>query len=176
MRTPIAAPRRGSGARSKSGTASGVSRVPKARPGPIDVRFERRWHWAVNGDYRDMCGTLPLRLTNPLNGSHGHWAARARERKHQRSIVGLACAASFAEYRTGLAKGYLARVVVIIERIAPRQFDYDGLVASAKSVRDGIADALGLRDDNDERVVWQYAQSRGKPREYSVRITVRGET
>ena len=63
-------------------------------------------------------------------------------------------------------------VHVTMTRLAPSSgLDFDGLTAALKSVRDGIADALGV-DDRDPRVTWSYGQERAKA--YGVRITVTG--
>lgn len=59
--------------------------------------------------------------------------------------------------------------IIQITRIAPRALDSDNMVASAKSVRDGVADWLGV-DDGSPLIDWRYAQERGKPKTYGVRI------
>lgn len=100
-----------------------------------------------------ICTTLPLRTPNPLNGSHGHWARKARIRKTHRDIVRMAIA----------ARGrHPLPVVATITRVAPsRGLDpHDGLGAALKGVIDGIADALGV-DDRDPRVRWDLRQRRG---------------
>ena len=53
-------------------------------------------------------------------------------------------------------------IAVSMTRIAPRALDDDNLQTAFKSVRDGVADALGI-DDRDPRVAWRYAQEKGKP-------------
>ena len=61
---------------------------------------------------------------------------------------------------------------VLMTRIAPsvNGLDaHDNLPGSLKPSVDGVADWLGIRDD-DKRVTWQYAQERGA--DYGVRITV----
>lgn len=50
-------------------------------------------------------------------------------------------------------------VVVTLIRIAARALDDDNLAYSFKAVRDGVADGLGVRD-NDPRVTWRYAQAK----------------
>jgi hypothetical protein len=85
------------------------------------------------------------------------------------------CGGPLAEYRSALAKGYVSRVTIELTRVAPRQLDDDNLRGALKACRDGITDALGLRDDSDPRLVWSYSQARGKPREYAVRVTVSSE-
>jgi hypothetical protein len=62
---------------------------------------------------------------------------------------------------------------VLLTRVAPRPLDDDGNVTSLKAVRDGVADALGLKSDRHPRVSWWYAQAKGAPKTYAVRIEVR---
>lgn len=62
-------------------------------------------------------------------------------------------------------------VEVVLTRIAPRELDDDNLARSFKAVRDQVAVHLGV-DDRSKLVTWRYAQEKGKPREYAVRIEV----
>ncbi len=107
---------------------------------------------------------IPLKTTNPLNGSHGHWAARARVRATQRQIAGLAL-------RAALPRRTVTPCVVTLTRLAPSNGldPHDGLGAALKGTIDGVADALGLKDDRDPRVTWVLAQERGP---YGVRIEI----
>lgn len=59
-------------------------------------------------------------------------------------------------------------VVVTIVRVGPRALDDDNLAFAAKGLRDGIADALGVKD-HDPRVSWKYAQEKGA---YAVRFEI----
>ena len=57
--------------------------------------------------------------------------------------------------------------------VAPSALDaHDNLPAACKPVVDEIAAWLGLASDADPRVTWIYAQQRGGPRQYGVRITL----
>jgi hypothetical protein len=58
-----------------------------------------------------------------------------------------------------------------ITRIAPRALDDDNLAGSHKHVRDGIADWLGV-NDRDPRVKYEYAQRKGKQKEYAGQIEI----
>lgn len=58
---------------------------------------------------------------------------------------------------------------VKLTRRGLRAMDSDGLAISFKAIRDGIADRLGI-NDNDERVTWVYSQERAKG--YSVRVEI----
>jgi hypothetical protein len=101
---------------------------------------------------------LPLRTYSALN-MREHWARRARRVKIERGTAYLLTP-------TGLKLPLVIRLV----RIAPRPLDgHDNLASSMKGVVDGIADRLGIKDNSPD-VHWHYAQARGKPKEYSVRV------
>lgn len=106
------------------------------------------------------------KLTNCSNARE-HWGKRSARADKQR---GGACQrVANAKLRGEVPDG--PPWTVIITRIGPRKLDSDDNVnISAKHIRDGIADALGI-DDGDERVKWIYAQERGP---YGVRIRVEG--
>lgn len=116
--------------------------------------------------------TIPVKTTNPNNGSQG-WSrnaafAKARRRKTQRLS---------AELHVRSALGRTAPtfpLVVTVTRVAPSQGldPHDGLGAALKGCIDGIADALGLTNDRDPRVTWRLDQRRGKPKEYAVEVAI----
>jgi len=64
--------------------------------------------------------------------------------------------------------------VITLTRVAPRPLDTDNLARSFKAIRDGIADALGI-DDGSKRLTWNYAQEKGPPKQYAVRIKIEQE-
>lgn len=102
---------------------------------------------------------VPVRLVS-LPNAREHWATKAKRAKKQREaarMCALACTL-FGDIAAAIAGG--VPLVVTITRIAPRQLDDDNLSGSAKHVRDGTADALGI-DDRDARVQWRYAQAKG---------------
>lgn len=100
---------------------------------------------------------LPIRIESTPNRRE-HWSVKARRTKLERMAMiavpshPLPCA-------------------VTITRIAPRALDTDNLAAGCKGIRDGIADRLGVKD-NDPRVVWRYDQARGRAKEYAVRVSI----
>lgn len=111
--------------------------------------------------------TLPLRTVSEAN-AHEHWRNRQRRAKGQRSATRIFVG---AHLRAAGVHGSVVRAVTLV-RIAPRRLDSDNAVGALKHVRDGVADALGVKD-NDPRIEWLYGeQERGKPRQYGVRITV----
>lgn len=121
-----------------------------------------------------MTITVPIKVVSEAN-ARGHWAGKARRTKYARETVALLMRQPLAMRREALAatrNGGAGVVVVTLTRIAPRELDDDNLRGALKACRDGVADALGI-DDRDARVTWEYAQRRGKPREYAVEINVR---
>lgn len=109
-----------------------------------------------------MIFTLPIRLVSVAN-QREHWAKRAKRTKSHRGTAKLALA--YHASRVPLP------VDICITRVAPRMLDMDNCVASMKAIQDGIADAFCIKD-NDPRIRFEYAQERGKPKEYAVKIQV----
>lgn len=109
--------------------------------------------------------TLPIRTTNAANGQHGHWRTRQKRAKGQRVTTHVLMALA-------LPRPFPGPWAVTLTRVAPRALDaHDGLPNALKHVADGVADALGVKD-NDPRVSWSYAQRRGGVREYAVEVTI----
>lgn len=109
---------------------------------------------------------LQMALDPRTNGSQGttrggRWA-RAATHRAQRTGARAVLASSGAGnvFRPGWAWAWSCLVVRIV-RVAGRRLDDDNAVSAAKSVRDGIADALGVHD-RDPRVVWLVDQERGQ--------------
>ncbi|MDP1543175.1 MAG: hypothetical protein Q8L99_08500 [Polycyclovorans sp.] len=100
--------------------------------------------------------TLPLRIQSAAN-LREHWAVRSKRVKSER-LAALALSITLP-----------LPVVVTLTRIAPRPLDDDNMIGGFKALRDGIADRLGVAD-NDPRVKWTYGQERGK--RYAVRVEV----
>jgi hypothetical protein len=123
------------------------------------------------GDHAEVVVTLPLKTVSEMN-MREHWAPKSRRAAQARMIAKWSCSAPLCHLREGLAKGYTAGVVVTLTRIAPRALDDDNLRSALKAVRDGVTDALGLACDRDARLTWAYAQERGRPKEYAVRVVV----
>lgn len=107
---------------------------------------------------------LPIKTTNPLNGQQGNYHAVARKRKLHRHTAKALC-----------PKHPLPVVVTMIRLTSGRGMDGDGLQASLKSTRDGIADKLGT-DDADPRITWLYDQAKCKRGEYGVRVELKPPT
>ena len=106
-----------------------------------------------------MKTTVPLRLPSVMN-CREHWAAKARRIKKHRRDAWLAM--------KSLGSPPPAPLTITITRIGTKSLDTDNLAASAKGIRDGIADWLDI-DDGDERLDWRYEQRRGP---YSVEVQI----
>lgn len=124
--------------------------------------------------------TLPIKLV-PKDNQRGGWKRHffkitKPQREMLKTWTGAAMrsngfAMHLAEFANGRPNSLPAKVQ--ITRIAPRPLDVrDNLQSSAKPVIDGIADAFGVKD-NDERLTFlEVKQERGKPREYACRVEI----
>lgn len=93
---------------------------------------------------------LPIIAVSEAN-RRDHWATKARRVKAHRNAAWALCPV------------YPLPCIVTITRVAPRAMDeHDNLPASLKACVDGIAQRLGIKD-NDPRVEWRYAQAKGNP-------------
>ena len=104
---------------------------------------------------------LPLHIVSEAN-QRCHWSTKARRAKaHRRAAVAI-------------PKGDYLPCAVTLIRVAPRGLDGDNLQSGFKALRDGIADRLGI-NDNDPRVTWHYAQIKRGKGEYGVVIDIKPE-
>lgn len=103
--------------------------------------------------------TIPVKLVSTAN-KREHWGKRARRAKVHRGSAYLLT-----------PDGINVPCTIRMTRIAPRPLDSDNLAISCKSVRDGIADAIGV-DDGSELIKWEYDQRKGKPKEYACEVQV----
>ena len=108
---------------------------------------------------------LPLRLVTLTNRRESRFAASHRART-QRQAALLRVANKL------LGKTHKAPYMVIITRYGKQKLDSDdNLNDSAKHVRDGIADALGVNDGDTSRIRFVYAQEIAV--KYWVRVEIR---
>jgi hypothetical protein len=120
---------------------------------------------------REVRLSIPVKTTNPNNNSQGitrgAMFAKAKVRKGQRALAG-------AMTRSVVGLAPWLSVTVTLTRVAPSSGldPHDGLGPALKGVADGITDGLGLANDRDPRIVWAYAQRRGKPKEYAVEVVL----
>ena len=113
---------------------------------------------------------LPIKTVSEANQSRcEHWGAKTRRKNSQKSMVKI----GLYNFRKQI-KGY-EEYTVTPTRIAPspqgQTLDGDNLQRSMKAVRDQVAEEIGL-DDGSQRITWRYAQEKGKPKEYAVRIEI----
>lgn len=108
--------------------------------------------------------TLPVKTVSEPNARDG-WAPKHRRSSGQRGIVALMLRPQVG--RLGLP------VRVRLVRLSAGELDDDNLRGALKAVRDGVADALGLRDDRDPRVTaWDYDQERVPRGAFGIEVTV----
>lgn len=134
-----------------------MTRPRKPKPAPVLV--EPAAFYSLDRHHID----LPIMTVSESN-TRGHWSKRANRAKQQRGLVKL----MLGRY---LVKPSERPLHVVLTRIAPRMLDDDNLRGALKATRDGIADWLGI-DDGSDAVLWGYAQVKGAPRTYGVRVEV----
>lgn len=108
------------------------------------------------------------------SNARGHWSSRAKVAKLQRQHGKYSTLAAFRAAKKPDPKSWLETfqpgyAFIRLTRQAVRPLDDDNLRDSLKSVRDGIADAFSLAD-NDSRLQFHYDQVRGKPSCVAIRI------
>ncbi len=117
--------------------------------------------------------SIPIRLVSLAN-VRMHWAVKSKLAKGQRLLgEGMAKAALGKKVTDASIIGAMEGLWpyrVKITRVGKRKMDSDNLAISAKHVRDGIADALGVNDGDESKITWSYAQEIGK--EYSVKVEI----
>lgn len=96
---------------------------------------------------------IVYKLGSPANAQRGSSRLAQAGRKAKERALGKLAVTANSESVPPLP------VVVTLTRAAPRSLDDDNLAYAFKAVRDGVADGLGVRD-NDPRVSWRYAQQK----------------
>lgn len=110
---------------------------------------------------------LQIRIASSANLAEHHFVKRKREKPQLFKIL-LALK----------PQTITLPCCIVLTRIAPRELDDDDNLRYAfKSHKDKIADILipGLapgRADGDKRLQWKYAQEKGKPKEYAMKIQI----
>jgi len=164
--------------RSLPGTREAVGRPPKATAWE-DLPSLRAEHPLVAGfkDAKPHAWAILLegcRPKNPLNTGQGRtisglvWRSQERKKLRQWAFLATLSKVPVSERRLW------DRLIILIVRVFPNEshrMDGDGWQAAAKPIRDGIADALGVAD-NDPCLEWRYIQEKGAPKEYGVQVLV----
>lgn len=104
-------------------------------------------------------------LPPTTNGSHGTWQAAWQRRKRWRDAVKLRCV-----MQRPVVPLQLSKVVMI--RFSSRQPDYDNLVTSFKSVRDGLKDAGIIFDDSPNHIREEYRWEKCNSANCRIRVEV----
>lgn len=102
--------------------------------------------------------SLPVRTVSEMN-VRTHWAKRAARMREHRKIAYL------------MVPRVSLPCVVTLRRVSAGELDDDNVRSALKGVRDGIADRLGVKD-NDPRVEWVYEQEKGPRGSYSVNVRI----
>ena len=121
---------------------------------------------------------VPGRLTNPLNGSHRHWSARAKWATWWRMTTAKVVVATRARRHGAwwrVVPPLTQPLVVSFEACVGGRWDDDNLRAALKPVRDELALALGRSDGPTGGITWTYTQRIVPPGDRGVRVTIRTE-
>lgn len=101
---------------------------------------------------------IPVHTVSEANW-RGHFSIKAKRVKKHRTAAYYSCLSGSIN-RSAMSPD--RKLTVTLCRVTKNtQFlDDDNLVSAMKAVRDGIADALAIAD-NDTRVEWKYEQRKG---------------
>lgn len=113
-------------------------------------------------------------LPSLSNQTHRNWVVQSKIAKEHR-FLGLNVMRS-ALKGTGRVCGFSEPYDgnewdVLLKRLAPMQLDSDNLAGAFKSIRDGIADAMGMDDKWEGKIKWRYDQSKSPA--YGIRIELK---
>ena len=90
---------------------------------------------------------VPGKVTNPLNGSHGHWRVRAAWAKRWRTQTELRCFGARVTHM-GWTLSWTPKRITFTVHVA-RRFDDDNLAAICKPIRDGLQGSIIHNDGPD---------------------------
>lgn len=102
-------------------------------------------------------------LPSRANTSRIHWSKQHRHASEQRELGQMLTRRSLGPVEGG-------KWLVTFKRIAPCPLDSDNLASAFKSIRDGVADALGTDDKWMGNIEWAYDQTKAKA--YGIRIEI----
>lgn len=107
---------------------------------------------------------LPFKLGRGLN-DRKHWSVRSKQVKAERLATKM-----LVKHRYDKPP---LPVVVTLTRLSAGTLDDDNLQGAMKAVRDGVADAYGVAD-NDPGLAFRYAQARCPRGEFGAQVTIEG--
>ncbi len=112
---------------------------------------------------------IPIRVVSEAN-QREHWRTKAKRAKSQRMIGRL-----YGNSKVNaLRKELILRdgAIITFTRVAFQLMDDDNLAGASKAVRDGVCDALGMKDGPKSGLTFRYAQEQGPPKIYAVRVCI----
>lgn len=117
---------------------------------------------------------LKLVSPNRLRGNtRGAAISETRRKRDQRDIGKLQVRAVVSPFTTSCVKSGVSKAEITIVRITPKAYDDDNYIAACKALRDGIADAFMVKD-NDPNIEFWYEQRRNqRPHQCDVHIEIR---
>lgn len=104
-----------------------------------------------------FCTVLPIKTSLGLNARE-HWRVRSNRVRKEREAAAWVTPPAFP-----------LPCSVRLTRLSAGTLDGDNLPGACKAIRDGIADKLGIKD-NDPRVLWSYEQEKVAKGRWGVRI------
>lgn len=113
--------------------------------------------------------TLPIKLESVAN-KREHWSKAHSRAKKQKQVIKMLFLSEKPEISLPAH--------IKLTRVAPRPLDHqDNLRMAMKAILDEICNLIipGLaagRADSDPRLTFEYAQERGKPKEYALKIEI----
>jgi len=108
---------------------------------------------------------LPIKTVSEAN-RHEHWGPRSKRVKTQRETARAHCDDAMQGHDFDCDYPLICKIV----RVGKRKLDCDNLARSNKAIRDGIAESLCIDDGDSAKLLWFYAQRKGK--EYSVEVSI----
>lgn len=119
---------------------------------------------------------IPLSINlvvSEANRANEHWASKKERHDIQKFIINSA-------YNTKIHGKYTLPCQITLTRIAPRKLDKeDNLPIAFKWIKDYLAGHMiegnksGGMKDGDSRLEWFYAQEKGKPKQYAIKIQIK---
>ncbi len=122
---------------------------------------------------------LPLKVNANARG-HSRWQPKVRvgalPKMTHRQVATMLLKPlwqRFSDYGNRTACLLEQGLMVTLTRIAPRELDgHDNLRTAMKPLVDSITDLVGLKNDRDPRITWNYAQAADGVRFYAVDVLI----
>ena len=109
----------------------------------------------------------PYKVKSPNVSAGYFWRKKHRVSKEEKAMVSLMVQQMYG------ADPLPDKATVTMIRIAPRKLDDDNNVGGMKHIRDGLASALGFKDDTEASgVKFICRQKRGKAKEYALLVQI----